>query len=100
LLLGAWVHAFRRLPAFHLRGQASELHIEVGRLFGGARDDQRGARLVDEDVVDLIHDREEVPALDLFGKVLGHVVAQVVEAELGVGPVDDVAGVRHLLVLV
>ncbi len=93
LLLHARVHAFGRLAGGHLRRQARELHVQVGRLFGGAGDDQRRARLVDQDVVDLVHDREVVPALDLFGEVLGHVVAQVVEAELGVGAVDDVAGV-------
>ena len=100
LLLGARVHPFGRLAEHHPRREPGELDVEVGRLFGGAGDDQRRARLVDEDVVDLVHDREGVPALDLFGEVLGHVVAQVVEAELRVGAVDDVAGVGAVLVLV
>ena len=96
----ARVHAFGRLARLHLRRQARELDVQVGGLFGRAGDDQRRARLVDQDVVDLVDDREGVPALDLFAEVLGHVVAQVVEAELGVGAVDDVAGVRALLLLV
>ena len=100
LLLGARVHAFGRLARDHPRGQARELRVQVGGLFGRAGDDQRRARLVDEDVVDLVHDREGVPALDLFGELRGHVVAQVVEAELRVGPVDHVAGVGVLLLLV
>jgi hypothetical protein len=41
-----------------------------------------------------------VPALDLFGQVLGHVVAQVVEAQLGVRAVDHVARVGALLLVV
>ena len=100
LLLRPRVHALGRLAGLHLRGQARELDVQVGRLFGRAGDDQRRARLVDQDVVDLVDDREAVPALDLFGEVRGHVVAQVVEAELRVGAVDDVAGVRGLLLLV
>ena len=100
LLLGARVHAFGRFARLHPRREAGELDVQVGRLFGRAGDDQRRTRLVDQDVVDLVHDREGVAALDLFGEVLGHVVAQVVEAELGVRAVDDVARVGALLLLV
>ena len=82
--------------AFQLFGEASEGVIGLGRLFGGTGDDQRRPRLVDEDVVDLVHDREVVVALDAVLDRRGHVVAQVVEAELGVGPVGDVAGVFFL----
>ena len=59
----------------------------------GAGDDQRGAGLVDEDRVDLVDDREEVAALDPLLRREGHVVAQVVEAELVVRAVGDVGGV-------
>ena len=52
------------------------------------------SRLVDQDVVDLVDDRVEVPALDAAGEVDHEVVAQVVEAELVVRPVRDVGGVR------
>ncbi len=61
---------------------------------GGAGDDERGARFVDEDGVDLVDDGEVVAALHLGVLGGGHaVVAQVVEAEFGVGAVGDVAGV-------
>ena len=61
-----------------------------------AGDDERGAGLVDEDGVHLVDDGEVVPALDLLLLAGGHaIVAQVVEAELGVGAVGDVA-VVHL----
>jgi hypothetical protein len=74
-------------------------------------DDQRGARLVDQDVVDLVDDGEVVVAraavvgllaaavLDLLGERLGHVVAQVVKAELRVGAVRDVGRVGRRLLL-
>ena len=74
--------------------QSGELDVLVGRFLGRPGDDQRRPRLVDEDVVDLVHDREEVPALDALAKVDDQVVAQVVEAELVVRPVGHVSGVR------
>ena len=86
------------LARLHDLGELRELVVEVGGLLGLAGDDQRRARLVDEDVVDLVDDREAVAALGLLLDLDREVVAQVVEAELGVGAVDDVAGVRLLLV--
>jgi hypothetical protein len=94
-----------------VRRELGELRVELAGLLGSARDDERGPRLVDEDVVDLVDDREVVrgqdlavlgvaPAvLDLLVQRRGHVVAQVVEAELRVGPVRDVRGVGGALVL-
>ena len=84
------------LDAVHLLGEAGEGVVGLGGLLGGAGDDQRRARLVDQDVVDLVDDREVVAALDAVLERVGHVVAQVVEAELRVGAVDDVAGVLAL----
>ena len=84
------------LDADHLLGQAGEGVVGLGRLFGRAGDDQRRPRLVDQDVVDLVDDREVVAALDAVLERCGHVVAQVVEAELRVGAVGDVAGVFAL----
>ena len=75
------------------RHDAGEAVVGVGGRLGDARDDERRARLVDEDRVDLVHDAEVVPALDAVVQAHGHVVAQVVEAELGVGAVGDVGGV-------
>jgi hypothetical protein len=90
---------FRR-HAHHLLGEAGEGVVGLGRLFGLPGDDQRRPRLVDQDVVDLVDDREVVAALDAVLELVGHVVAQVVEAELRVGPVDDVLGVFDLAVVV
>ena len=95
-----------------MRRELGEAVVEVGRLLGRAGDDQRRARLVDEDVVDLVDDREVVhrdglavladaaAVLDLLLQRRRHVVAQVVEAELGVRAVRDVRRVGRALLLV
>ncbi len=75
-----------------------ELVVELRRVGDATRDDERGARLVDEDRVDLVDDGVDVAPLHLAGSRQRHVVAQVVEAELVVGAVGDVAGVLRALV--
>src|SRR4051794_36587485 len=100
LLLRAGVEALGALARLHLAGELRELDVEVGRRLRRARDDERRAGLVDEDVVDLVDDPERVAALDLLLDRRRHVVAQVVEAELRVRPVRDVGGVGDVLVLV
>jgi hypothetical protein len=82
--------------AGQLLGEPGEGVVGLGRLLRGAGDDQRGAGLVDEDVVDLVDDGEVVSWLHRVLERCGHVVAQVVEAELRVGAVGDVAGVLVL----
>ena len=77
-------------------GDAREVDVDLRGGLGLAGDDQRRARLVDEDRVDLVHDRVGVAALDALLERDGHVVAQVVEAELRVRPVGDVAVVGGL----
>ena len=101
-----------RLPGFIDLGQLGEAGVEVGGLLRRAGDDQRGPRLVDQDVVDLVHDRVVVHAdrlavlvdapavLDLLLQRRRHVVAQVVEAELGVRAVGDVGRIGRALLLV
>ena len=74
-----------------------ELLVGVGGLGAGAGDDERGAGLVDQDGVHLVDDGEVVPALHPRAAARDHVVAQVVEAELGVGAVGDVGLVGGLL---
>ena len=81
------------------RDDAIDFVVEVGRFLGRARDDQRRPRLVDQDAVDLVDDREVVPALDVVRELELHVVAQVVEAELVVRAVGDVGGVGDLPLL-
>src|SRR5659263_590468 len=70
--------------------------VEGGGLLRGAGDDERRPRLVDQDRVDLVHDRVmEVPLDHVLHPEL-HVVPEVVEAELVVRPVGDVAPVGRL----
>ena len=61
-----------------------------------AGDDQGGAGLVDEDGVHLVHDGEGVAPLDALLGVDGHVVPEVVEAQLVIGAVGDIRGVGNL----
>ena len=84
----------RQRCAVELAHDAREVVVRLRGGLGLAGDDQRRPRLVDQDRVDLVHDRERVPALDGAVERDGHVVAQVVEAELGVGAVGDVGRVR------
>ena len=63
---------------------------------GRARDDQRRPGLVDQDAVDLVDDRVVQFSLALVLPDRLHVVAQIVEAELVVGSVSDVAGIHRL----
>ena len=79
-----------------LRDDGVDPVVLVRGLLGRAADDERRAGLVDQDRVDLVHDREVVAALHVHAEVELHVVAQVVEAELVVGAVGDVGRVGHL----
>jgi hypothetical protein len=65
------------------------VHVVVGR----PGDDQRGARLVDEDRVHFVDHAVIEWALHLRVAAHLHVVAEVVESEFAVGAVGDVAGV-------
>ena len=59
----------------------------------GAGNDQRGARLVDEDRVHFVDDGEMMAALHAIGEIVFHVVAQIVEPEFVVGAVGDVGAI-------
>ena len=87
-------------PGRQLRDDPIDFVVEVGRLLGRTRDDQRRPRFVDQDAVDFVDDREVVPALHVVREVELHVVAEVVEAELVVGAVGDVAVVGDLPFLI
>ena len=78
------------------RDDLGELAVELGRVVALARDDERRARLVDEDRVDFVDDREVEVALHHLVERPRHVVAQVVEPDLVVGDVGDVAVVGGL----
>ncbi len=67
-------------------------HVVEGR----ARDDQGRPGLVDQDAVDLVDDRvvQQTLSLQLLGRL--HVIAEIIEAELVVRSVGDVAAVDVL----
>ena len=73
-----------------------ELAVGVRRLRAGTRDDERGARLVDEDGVHLVDNGERVTTLHARIGIDDHVVTQVVEAELGIGTIGHVRIVGSL----
>ena len=88
--------------ALHRRehgGHGVHPHVQFGVFLGRTGDDQRRARLVDQDRVHLVDDGVEQLALHARRGVIHHVVAQVVEAVLVVGTVGDVGLIgRPLLV--
>ena len=93
LVDGVVALALLALGAPEARDDLVDAHVELGIVLGRTGDDERRARLVDEDGVHLVDDGVVQPALDLLLEGVGHVVAQVVEAELVVGAVGDVGGI-------
>ncbi len=83
---------------WHFRRETKLVHhgVQLGGLLPLAGDNQRGAGLVDEDGVHLVHDGKGVAPLNQLLLVDGHVVPQVVKAELVVGAVGDVGGIGGL----
>ena len=78
------------------RDDAVDGVVLVDALFRRTADDQRRARFVDQDRVDLVDDGVDRIALHHRLEIELHVVAQVVETELVVGPVRDVATIGLL----
>ena len=70
--------------------------VEFRAVVERAGDDQRRARLVDQDRIDFVDDGVEMAALDHVLQPVLHVVAQIVEAVFVVGAVGDVAGIGFL----
>ncbi len=89
------------LAPLELRDDGVDPVVEVDGDLRRAGDDERRSCLVDEDRVDLVDDGVDVVPLHHTIELKLHVVAQVVEAELVVGSVGDVAtvGVLALIVL-
>ena len=75
------------------RNEGVDRDIEVGAVLRRAGNDERRARLVNQDRIDFVDNREGVAALDHLRHVVLHVVAQIVEAEFVVGAIGDVGGV-------
>ena len=83
----------RRLLADEVLGKAVR-HFVAG--LDGVRhatDDERRARFVNQDGIDFIDDRKLTASLHLVFRARLHIVAEVIEAELGGGSVHHVAGV-------
>ncbi len=74
-----------------------EVLVGACRLRAGTGDDERRPCLVDEDGVDLVDDCEVMAALHAHLGARDHVVAQVVEAELGVRAVRDICCIGRRL---
>src|SRR3546814_16086885 len=63
--------------------------IKLGLVVGGARDDERGARLVDQERIDLVEAAEVEGAMDHLHPLELHIVAQLIEAKLVIGRISD-----------
>ena len=80
------------LPFHELIDERLEPIVLMSRNRRRTADDERRARFIDQDGIDFVDDREMIAALHLLLARRGHaVVAQVIETELGVRPVGDVA---------
>jgi len=77
-------------PDFESFDQAIGPLIEVRRLIPHAGNDQRGARFIDQDAVNLVDDGKIELALHALLAVGDHIVAQVVKAEFVIGAIGDV----------
>ena len=79
--------------------KAIGLFIHIGGLFTLAGDNQRRARLIDEDGVHLVHDGKVVLALHHVFLIDHHVVTQVIKAQLVIGAVGDIAAIGGFALL-
>ncbi len=83
------------VEVLHIRAVLHELLV-VGGLLHRTGDDERGTGVIDEDGVHLVHDGVVVLPLHEVRHPRGHVVTQVVEAELVVRTEGDVAVIGAL----
>ena len=89
-------HVLATLKATH---GTREVLVGTGGLGTSARDDQRGASLINQDGVNLVDDGVVVATLHALLGTGNHVVTQVIKAELGVGAVGDVGLIGRALEL-
>ena len=82
--------------ALHLFGQDIARLVDLGGFSALSGDDKGRSRFVDQDGVDLVDDRVVQFAKDELLFIDRHIVAQVIEAELVVRDIRDVAAVLHL----
>ena len=74
------------------------LRIQIGGLVALSGNNQRGARLIDQDGVHLVDNRKCMTALHLILLIDRHVVAQIVESELIVRTIGDIRLIHRLAV--
>ena len=80
---------------FQARDEAVGLFIHICRLVALAGNDQRGARFINQDGVNLVNHGIVMSALHHIAAVDHHVVAQIIKAHLVIRAVGDIAGIRH-----
>ena len=73
---------------------ASELRVPRCRLVSRTANDQRCPGLINQDRVHFVNNGKIVASLNHLGFGPRHIVAEIVEPELVVGPIRDVRGVR------
>ena len=73
--------------------------VQIGLVIGLTGNDQRCTRLVNQDRIDLVNDREGQRPLHAIGHIMDHVVAQIVETIFVVGAVSHIGCIGGLLLL-
>ena len=96
-LFGIDFHDFIHFEGFR---ELIRLLVQIGGFVALTRNDERGSRLVYQDGVHLVHDREIRFALNEVLFVDAHIIAQIVESKLVVGRVGDVARVSGAALVV
>src|SRR3989344_5589678 len=81
---------------FHGVGDLSEALIVLLPFGYGTRDDERGAGLINENRVALVHNGVVVTTLNNLWSLVRGVVAKIVETKFVVGSVRDVSCIRFL----
>ncbi len=76
-----------------LRNNFIDAVVLVGRFLCGTGNDQRRSRLVDQDRVHFVNDRELMATLHAVREIVLHVVAQVIETVLVIGSISNVGTV-------
>ena len=71
--------------------------VELGVVISLTADDERRARFINQDRIDLINNREMKATLHPVNQAIDHVVAKVIEAKFVIGAVGDVGGIGLLL---
>ena len=100
--VGFFVHPVVAFAVFFLlpgqtRNDLVHRQIQLGAVFRLTGNNQRRARFVDQDRVNLVDNGKAQLALHFFIHLVDHVVAQVIKAEFVVGAVGDVRRVGGLL---